>query len=52
VSSLRLGIAGMGAAGQAFVAALRGQAGIEWVAMAEPADSLRRHWEQQECDTG
>jgi phthalate 4,5-cis-dihydrodiol dehydrogenase len=42
----------MGAAGQAFVAALRGHAGIEWVAMAEPVDSLRRHWEQQEGIAG
>jgi phthalate 4,5-cis-dihydrodiol dehydrogenase len=44
---IRLGIAGMGAAGQAFVAALRGHAGIEWVAMAEPVDAMRRQWEQQ-----
>jgi phthalate 4,5-cis-dihydrodiol dehydrogenase len=47
VSAIRLGIAGMGAAGQAFVAALREHAVIEWVALAEPVDELRRHWEQQ-----
>jgi phthalate 4,5-cis-dihydrodiol dehydrogenase len=44
---VRLGIAGMGAAGQAFVAALRGHSGIEWVALAEPVDAVRRHWQQQ-----
>ena len=52
MSSIRLGIAGMGAAGQAFVAALRGHSGIRWVAMAEPVDAVRRHWEQQEGITG
>jgi phthalate 4,5-cis-dihydrodiol dehydrogenase len=52
VSAIRLGIVGMGAAGQAFVAALRGHAGIEWVAAAEPVDTLRRPWERQEGIAG
>jgi phthalate 4,5-cis-dihydrodiol dehydrogenase len=47
VSAIALGIAGMGAAGQAFVAALRGHAGMEWVALAEPVDEVRRLWEQK-----
>jgi phthalate 4,5-cis-dihydrodiol dehydrogenase len=48
VSVVRLGIAGMGAAGQAFVAALRGRSDIEWVALAEPVDAVRSQWEKQE----
>jgi phthalate 4,5-cis-dihydrodiol dehydrogenase len=47
VSAIRLGIAGMGAAGQAFVAALREYVGAEWVALAEPADEVRRLWAQK-----
>ena len=47
MSAIRLGIAGMGAAGQGFVTALRGHAGIEWVALAEPVDEVRRLWEQR-----
>jgi phthalate 4,5-cis-dihydrodiol dehydrogenase len=46
VSAIRLGIAGMGAAGQAFAAALRQYPGIDWVALAEPADALRRRCER------
>ena len=38
---LRVGIAGLGAAGQAFVPALHAHAGFEWVAIAEPLDALR-----------
>ena len=38
---LRVGIAGVGAAGQAFVPALSAHGGFEWVAFAEPADALR-----------
>ena len=52
MSAMRLGIAGMGAAGQAFVAALRGDARIEWVAMAEPAEAVRRQWEQEQGVAG
>lgn len=37
----RIGVAGMGAAGQAFVPALAGHPGFEWVALAEPAAALR-----------
>lgn len=48
MNAIRLGIAGMGAAGQAFVAASRDHAEIEWVALAEPVDAVRRHWEQQQ----
>ena len=39
---LRVGIAGMGAAGQAFVPALHRHTGFEWVALAEPVDTLRQ----------
>ena len=43
---VRIGIAGMGAAGQAFIAPLRCHAGFDWVAMAEPVsavcDSMQR----------
>ena len=38
---LRVGIAGMGAAGQAFVPALMAHDGFDWVAFAEPAHTLR-----------
>lgn len=39
---LRIGICGMGAAGQAFVPALRRHEGFDWVALAEPADEVRQ----------
>ena len=38
---LRVGIAGLGAAGLAFVPAVAAHAGFEWVAFAEPVDTLR-----------
>lgn len=38
---LRLGIAGVGAAGQAFIPAVRQHGGFEWVAFAEPDAALR-----------
>jgi phthalate 4,5-cis-dihydrodiol dehydrogenase len=37
----RVGIAGMGAAGQAFVPALLADTGFEWVALADPVDTVR-----------
>ena len=40
-ASLRVGIAGLGAAGQAFVPALFAHENFEWVACAEPVDTLR-----------
>lgn len=52
MSAVRLGIAGMGAAGQAFAAALRGDSGIEWIAVAEPVNEMRRRCEQQEGVAG
>ena len=38
---LRVGVAGLGAAGLAFVPALQSHAGCTWVACAEPVDALR-----------
>ena len=38
---LRVGIAGLGAAGQAFIAPLRKHPGFAWVALAEPVPELR-----------
>ena len=38
---LRIGVAGMGAAGQAFVPALQSHPGCALVAFAEPADDAR-----------
>lgn len=40
-TQLRVGIAGLGAAGQAFVPALLAHAAFDWVAFAEPVDALR-----------
>ena len=37
---MRIGIAGLGAAGQAFIAPLRRHEGFEWVALAEPEPAL------------
>ena len=42
MSALRIGIAGMGAAGLAFIPALRKHPGFDWVAFAEPVDALRQ----------
>jgi len=52
VTSISLGVAGMGAAGQAFVAPLQGHPGFKWAAVAEPEDAVRRQWERQEGVTG
>jgi phthalate 4,5-cis-dihydrodiol dehydrogenase len=52
VSAIRLGIAGMGAAGQAFAAALRDYPGIDWIALAEPADALRQRCQRDYGVTG
>ena len=41
-AALRVGIAGMGTAGQAFVPALLDHPGFEWVALAEPVAALRQ----------
>ena len=41
MSVVRIGICGMGAAGQAFVPALRRNPGFEWVALAEPVPEQR-----------
>lgn len=38
---IRIGIAGMGAAGQAFIPALKRHEGFDWVALAEPAAEVR-----------
>ncbi len=43
---LRVGIAGIGAAGQAFIAPLQGHAGFDWVAVAEPDAALRTRMQQ------
>jgi phthalate 4,5-cis-dihydrodiol dehydrogenase len=43
---LRVGIAGIGAAGQAFITPLRDHAGFDWVAVAEPDDGLRVRMQQ------
>lgn len=42
---IRVGIAGMGAAGQAFVPALLAHPGFEWLAFAEPVESLRSRFQ-------
>ena len=49
VGVIRVGIAGLGAAGQAFVPALQGHTGFAWVALAEPVDAVR---EQQAARHG
>ena len=43
---LRIGVAGLGAAGQAFVPALQNHADCNWVACAEPVDDLRARMQQ------
>jgi phthalate 4,5-cis-dihydrodiol dehydrogenase len=47
VTAIRVGIAGMGAAGLAFVPALKASAGFEWVALAEPQPDLRQNCVRQ-----
>lgn len=42
MTPVRIGVAGMGAAGLAFIPALRKNPGFEWAAFAEPHDELRR----------
>ena len=44
--ALRVGIAGAGAAGQAFIPALQAHPGFEWVALAEPVDALRERMQR------
>ena len=41
-TACRVGVAGLGAAGQAFVPALLGHAGFQWVAAADPAGEARK----------
>jgi phthalate 4,5-cis-dihydrodiol dehydrogenase len=41
MTPIRIGVAGMGAAGLAFIPAIRKNTGFEWVAFAEPADDVR-----------
>jgi phthalate 4,5-cis-dihydrodiol dehydrogenase len=43
---LRVGIAGIGAAGQAFIAPLKSHAGFDWVAVAEPEEALCARMQQ------
>ncbi len=43
---LRVGIAGIGAAGQAFISPLQDHAGFDWVAVAEPDAGLRTRMQQ------
>ena len=43
MNAVRVGVVGMGAAGLAFVPALRRHAGLDWVALAEPVDAVRQH---------
>ena len=45
---IRVGLAGLGAAGQAFVPALKAHKGFSWVACAEPVDALRAQVQQDE----
>jgi phthalate 4,5-cis-dihydrodiol dehydrogenase len=42
VSRVRIGIIGMGAAGQAFVPALQAHPAFHWVALADPDDAVRQ----------
>lgn len=43
---LRVGIAGIGAAGQAFITPLQDHAAFDWVAVAEPDEALRARMQQ------
>ncbi len=43
---LRIGVVGLGAAGQAFMPALLAHADCNWVAFAEPVDALRKSMQQ------
>jgi phthalate 4,5-cis-dihydrodiol dehydrogenase len=43
---IRVGIAGLGAAGQAFIAPLKAHARFEWVAFADPAPAVRERMQQ------
>ena len=49
---LSIGIAGLGAAGQAFMAALRRHEGFDWVALAEPDSDLRQRLQQDQGVAG
>ena len=44
---LRVGVAGLGAAGLAFLPALQTHPGFTWVACAEPVDALRAHVQRE-----
>lgn len=43
MSRTRIGVAGMGAAGMAFIAPLRQHPGFDWVAVAESSGAVRQH---------
>jgi phthalate 4,5-cis-dihydrodiol dehydrogenase len=47
-----VGIAGIGAAGQAFIAPLQNHAAFDWVAVAEPDEALRTRIQQQHAVSG
>ncbi|MDB5945867.1 MAG: oxidoreductase domain protein [Ramlibacter sp.] len=47
MSATRIGIAGMGAAGLAFIPALRRHPGFDWVAFAEPVDTVREQYARE-----
>ncbi len=49
---LRVGIAGVGAAGQAFITPLQDHAGFDWVAVAEPDAVLRMRMQQSHGVSG
>ena len=51
MSAIRIGIAGMGAAGLAFVPALRKHPQFDWVAFAEPVDAVREQYARQHGET-
>ena len=44
---IAIGIAGMGAAGQAFIPALQRHAGFDWVALADPAKPVRERLQRE-----
>jgi len=47
MTPVRIGIAGMGAAGLAFVPAIRKHPEFEWVAFAEPVETVRQRSQQE-----
>ncbi|WKL14403.1 Gfo/Idh/MocA family oxidoreductase [Comamonas testosteroni] len=44
--TIRIGVAGLGAAGIAFIPALRKNLGFDWVACADPADEVRHKFSE------